>query len=87
MKKTDDIIPYGKINDCFSLGALIRAKRKQDNLTQQELAALAFVGIRFISELENGKTSVELGKTMQVLEQLGLEWHVLLRRIGGIRHG
>jgi len=66
---------------CQTLGQLVRAKRKQDTLTQRELAALAFVGVRFISELENGKASIELGKTMQVLEQLGLELHILLHQI------
>ena len=87
MKSNDNILPNGKILDCRQLGLLIKAKRKQDGLTQQELAALAFVGVRFVSELENGKTSIELGKTLQVLEQLGLELHILLRRIGRITHG
>jgi len=33
---------------------------------------LAGVGNRFLSDLENGKPTVELGRAMQVLTMLGL---------------
>lgn len=54
------------------LGRAIRAERRQQKLRQGELAALAGVGNRFLSDLENGKPTVELGRTMQVLSMLGL---------------
>jgi y4mF family transcriptional regulator len=54
------------------LGRLIRAERRQQKLRQGELAALAGVGNRFLSDLENGKPTVELGRAMQVLNMLGL---------------
>ena len=56
-----------------SLGRQIRLRRRKLRLRQAELAALAGVGNRFLSELENGKASLELGKTMRVLETLGLD--------------
>jgi y4mF family transcriptional regulator len=55
------------------LGRCVRAQRKAQGATQAEFASLCGVGIRFISELENGKPTMELGKVMQVLKCLGLE--------------
>lgn len=55
------------------IGRLIRARRRRAGLRQGELAALAGVGNRFVSELENGKSTVELGRTLRVLAVLGLE--------------
>ncbi len=54
------------------LGRAIRAERRQQKLKQGELAALVGVGNRFLSDLENGKPTVELGRAMQVLSMLGL---------------
>jgi HTH-type transcriptional regulator/antitoxin HipB len=54
------------------LGRMIRSERRQQKLRQGELAALAGVGNRFLSDLENGKPTVELGRAMQVLNMLGL---------------
>jgi hypothetical protein len=31
------------------------------------------VGVRFLSELENGKPTVELGKTLKVMQRLNIE--------------
>ena len=41
-------------------------------LTQLDAAGLCGVGERFLSELERGKQSAELGKVLQVLRRLGL---------------
>ncbi|MEM8811806.1 MAG: type II toxin-antitoxin system Y4mF family antitoxin [Pseudomonadota bacterium] len=60
------------IQDNKSLGALIRAERKNQKLTQEELAALAGVGVRFVRELEHGKESCRIGLALQVVQTLGL---------------
>ena len=65
--------PYGKILTALQLGGLVRACRKEQQTTQAELAALCSVGVRFISDLENGKPTIELGKTIHVLRCLGLD--------------
>jgi y4mF family transcriptional regulator len=69
------------------LGAAIRAKRRSIALRQAELAGLAGVGTRFLSELENGKPTAEVGKVLRVLAVLGLEiWlqpRAARRRDGG----
>jgi len=56
-----------------SIGRIARAARRRQGLRQDELAALAGVGNRFVSELENGKPGIELGRTLRVLSCLGLE--------------
>ena len=72
----DIIIPIGvimeKIKDTKSLGMLIRQERKQQGLTQEQLAGAIGVGVRFLRELEAGKESCQIGRAMQVLAGLGL---------------
>lgn len=60
------------ISSPYHLGALIHFTRKTQGLTQADLAASAGVGIRFIQDLERGKESCQLGKTLTVLSMLGL---------------
>ncbi|MBP3565301.1 MAG: helix-turn-helix transcriptional regulator [Alistipes sp.] len=55
----------------MNIGEYIRAKRKLHNLTQVDLAERAGVGIRFVRELENGKTTVQMDKVNQVLALFG----------------
>ncbi len=49
----------------------VPALRKRMGLTQVEFAKRAGVGLRFLRELEQGKTSVRLDKLLQVLDFLG----------------
>ncbi|MET0636477.1 MAG: type II toxin-antitoxin system Y4mF family antitoxin [Chitinophagaceae bacterium] len=49
----------------------VRYNRSKSNLTQQELAGRAGVGLRFIRDLEQGKETVRLDKVNQVLSLFG----------------
>uniref|UniRef100_Q07I36 Transcriptional regulator, XRE family n=1 Tax=Rhodopseudomonas palustris (strain BisA53) TaxID=316055 RepID=Q07I36_RHOP5 len=60
------------ITDSKSLGLLIRQERKAQGLTQEQLAGLTGVGVRFVRELEAGKESCQLGRALQVATALGL---------------
>lgn len=60
------------IRDTEALGSAIRQQRKSMGLTQLDAAGLCGVGERFLSELERGKATVELGKVLQVLNRLGM---------------
>ena len=51
----------------------IKAKREQYRLTQVELAERAGVGLRFVRELERGKSTVQLNKVNMVLKLFGEE--------------
>ncbi len=55
------------------LGDLVKKRRKELGMNQGELALVSGTGVRFISDLENGKETCELGKTLEVLANLGLE--------------
>jgi len=55
------------------VGALVAHVRKTKGHSQEELADLAGVGRRFLSELEGGKTTAEFGKVLQVLTALGID--------------
>ena len=68
-----NLLPNGKIGSSSNIGELVRISRKKQGATQAEFASLCGVGVRFISELENGKSTVQVGKLLQVLKCLGLE--------------
>lgn len=57
-------------------GRLVRLHRRRQGLRQAELAALSDVGNRFLSDLENGKPTVELGRVLAVLNALGLQCEI-----------
>lgn len=54
------------------LGRLVKKERKAMGLTQAELALTSGTGVRFIGDLENGKSTCQIGKTLTVLNTLGL---------------
>lgn len=80
-----EIVPNGngRIDNIAELGRFVRDRRRRDGLTQAETAALCGVGTRFISDLENGKCTVEFGKVLQVLNGLGLVCFIVPRGWSG----
>ncbi len=62
-----------------SIGESVRCARKGMGLRQDELAAAAGVGVRFVVDLERGKPTVQLGRTLAVLAALGLDMKILAR--------
>ena len=54
------------------LGAAVRARRKELQVTQKELAMACGTGLRFIVDLEKGKPTCQIGKALQVIQALGL---------------
>ncbi len=64
------------IQTAADLGKAIRRQRKSDNLTLADVAGLTNVGVRFLSELENGKPTVRLDKLLRVINALGLQLHL-----------
>ncbi len=54
------------------LAELVRSRRRRAGLSQSELAKLAGVGRRFVSELEAGKPTMQLDRVLAVLLVFGL---------------
>ena len=66
------------VKNTARIGEIVRQRRKESKLTQIEAAALCKVGTRFLSDLENGKPTLHLGKVFHVLQCFGLS--VVLKR-------
>ena len=66
------IFPIGKLDMTpEEIGKTIRDARRAQGLRQDQLAAAAGVGVRFLVELEAGKPTAQIGKTLSVLAALG----------------
>ncbi len=51
----------------------LKQQRKHSNLTQEELASKAGVGLRLVREIEQGKTIMRMDKVNQILALFGAE--------------
>ena len=56
----------------LAFGSLIRSRRKALRMRQDQLALATGVGRRFLIELEAGKSSCQLGRSLLVAEALGV---------------
>lgn len=54
------------------MGAALRSRRRTLELTQEELASLAGVGLRLVHEVEHDKDTVQLVNLLRLLSALGL---------------
>lgn len=61
------------VRNARDMGSLIAVERRRQGLTQAELAGLSGVGVTFLSQLENGKPTAEIGKTLDVVATLGID--------------
>ena len=64
------------IDDASSLGREIRRVRRDQGLTQDELALVAGVSRRFVIEVEGGKETSRVGKVLHLLQILGIRVHL-----------
>ena len=55
------------------ISSLVKKRRKELGYTQADIASFCNTGFRFISELENGKETLQLGKVLKVINILGLD--------------
>lgn len=54
------------------IGEIIKHTRKRLGVRQADLALTSGTGLRFIIDLEKGKATCQLGKTLTVLNTLGI---------------
>ena len=67
------------IRSAAELGAEIRRKRKELGYTQSFLAEYAGISTSFLSDLENGKETIQINKLMKVVGLLGMDLYVASR--------
>ncbi|MRV72957.1 type II toxin-antitoxin system Y4mF family antitoxin [Duganella sp. FT92W] len=70
--------PPSTLETTSQLGELVRAIRKEQGLTQLDVAGLAGMSNRFVIDLERGKETLQMQKVLDVLALLGLE--VVIRK-------
>jgi HTH-type transcriptional regulator/antitoxin HipB len=63
-----------QVKTASEFGALIKEARLTANLTQAELAIASGTGLRFIVELEQGKSTCQLDKALRVARRAGLRF-------------
>ena len=61
-----------QIQSVADLGYQVWLQRRAMGMTQIQAAAMCGVGVRFLSDLENGKVTIETGRMLKVLSRLGL---------------
>ena len=57
----------------MQLSVFVKDMRREYSLTQEDLAAKAGVGLRFVRDLEQGKQTLRMDKINQVLALFGRE--------------
>jgi len=65
-----------RIQSPSDLGVLVRRRRTELQLTQEEVAAVARVTPRLLGELERGKETAQLAGVLRILAALGLDLYV-----------
>jgi len=62
------------------VGEIIKKARREQGLTQPQLAMACGTGVRFIVDIEAGKETCQIGKALNVLQMLGLS--IVIRDVG-----
>ena len=65
--------PMKTVYDMKELGRAVRERRRELGYTQAFLADYAGISASFLSELENGKATIQAGKMMEVIGLLGMD--------------
>lgn len=64
------------ITDVVALGALVRAVRIAQGFRRDELATATGLSPKFITHVESGKATAQVGKVLQLLNELGMHLYV-----------
>ena len=62
-----------KITNTIEFGKAIQKRRKELHYTQAYLSEFTGLSISFLSDLENGKSTAELGKALYIANILGMD--------------
>jgi transcriptional regulator with XRE-family HTH domain len=73
MDSDESAVDRGSSEAALAFGSFIRSRREALKMRQDELALATGVGRRFLIDLEAGKPSCQLGRSLLVAEALGLK--------------
>lgn len=62
-----------KVNNADSFGEIIKKRRKKMGYTQKYICEVSGISASYISDLENGKATIELGKAIYLANLLGID--------------
>jgi transcriptional regulator with XRE-family HTH domain len=61
-----------RINNPSDFGTEVKKRRKKLGYTQKYISEFTGLSVSFISDLENGKSTIEIGKAFELAKLLGL---------------
>ena len=64
------------ISETAQFGEILKKRRKALHYTQSFLSEFSGLSVSFISDVENGKATVELGKALYLANLLGLDFNL-----------
>jgi len=64
------------VESVAELGLVLRAVRKSSGIRIDDLAGIVGVSKQFASDVENGKETVQMGRVLRVLSELGVRLSV-----------
>jgi y4mF family transcriptional regulator len=73
MDDNESAIDRRILGAAHAFGSLVRSRRKAMRMRQDQLALATGVGRRFVIDLEAGKPSCQLGRSLLVAKALGLD--------------
>jgi len=73
------------IRTAADLGAAIRQRRKELRLSQEDIADAVGVGRKFVSTVENGKPTAQIGLVLDLCRELGIQIELKAGRDSGTR--
>ena len=86
MDSKDSAVTRRASEAALAFGALIRSRRKALKMRQDQLALATGVGRRFLIDLEAGKPSCQLGRSLLVAVALGLRVTDFLSSSGWLQY-
>ena len=70
------LIVMKRVFETIDIGSNVKTRRNELGMNQPQLADICGNGIRFISDLENGKPTMQIGKVLETLHVLGLDLYI-----------
>lgn len=68
------------------IGQTIEAERKKRKMTQTQLGELSNTSINFVSQIERGKPTAQIGKVIDIFQILGLQLIIKKASASGMTH-